>query len=172
MEHSCYHYKTSFRRNARAEVAETVVYIKQVSRAYLGFSMQPTKRPHTEWTRTAFRFLAAAGFTYAGIAHFRDPAFFKKIVPPGFPAPSTLVAVSGVAEIAGGLGLLIPTLRRPAAWGLLALLVAVFPANVFMAVAPEKIPNMHIPRWALWVRLPLQPIMMAWVWWVSKPNRR
>jgi uncharacterized membrane protein len=78
-----------------------------------------------------------------------------------------LVAVSGVAEIAGGIGLLIPRLRRWAGWGLIALLIAVFPANVYMAVSPQRIPDLHFARWMLWLRLPLQGVFVVWVWYAS-----
>jgi uncharacterized membrane protein len=78
-----------------------------------------------------------------------------------------VVAISGVAEIAGGLAVLHPRTRSLARWGLLALLLSVFPANVHMAASPEQIEGLdldRIPRWALWARLPLQPLAMLWVW--------
>ena len=76
-------------------------------------------------------------------------------------------SISGAAEIAGGLAVLHPATRRAGRWWLLALLVAVFPANVHMAVSPEQVPGLDlkkIPRWALWARLPLQPLAMLWTW--------
>jgi len=75
-----------------------------------------------------------------------------------------VVIISGVAEIAGGIGILIPSARRMAGWGLLALLVAVFPANIYMAAYPERF---GIPAWILWVRLPFQVVFFAWVWFVA-----
>ena len=75
--------------------------------------------------------------------------------------------VSGVAEIVGGVAVLHPRTRRFSRWWLLALLLAVFPANIHMAVSPEQIKGLDlnkIPRWALWARLPLQPLAMLWVW--------
>jgi uncharacterized membrane protein len=108
----------------------------------------------------------AAFFATMGTLHFAIPRSFEAIVPPGVPAREA-VAVSGVAELAGGLAVLHPTTRRFARWWLLGLLLAVFPANVHMAVNPEQIrgldPN-RVPRWALWARLPLQPLAMLWVW--------
>ena len=96
--------------------------------------------------------------------HFLRPRPYEAITPPPFPKKES-VAISGVAEIAGGLAVLHPTTRRAGRWGLIALLLAVFPANVWMAVSPEKIPGASkIPRWALWARLPLQPLAMLWVW--------
>jgi uncharacterized membrane protein len=114
------------------------------------------------------RILATIFFIGAGLNHFREPDFYQKIIPPAFPNPPLLVIISGIAEIAGGIGLLIPALRVPAAWGLIALLIAVFPANIYMAVAPDKIPDMHIPHWALWLRLPLQVVLGVWVWFVGR----
>ncbi len=106
--------------------------------------------------------ILATLFTIAGINHFANPEVYRRIVPPYLPAPSLLVIISGIAEIAGGIGLLIPSLRRPAAIGLLALLVAVFPANIHMALHPGDFSE--IPEWLLWLRLPLQPLLMFWVW--------
>jgi uncharacterized membrane protein len=117
------------------------------------------------------RAVAAAGFVAAGTNHFLSPAFYLRIIPPAFPNPALLVAVSGAGEIAGGLGLLVRPLRRAAGIGLIALLACVFPANVYMAVAPERIPELHIPTWALWVRLPLQVVFIAWIWLVALRRR-
>ncbi|MBS1889033.1 MAG: hypothetical protein JSU06_17790 [Actinobacteria bacterium] len=107
----------------------------------------------------------AAFFSLAGAMHFARPRPYEAIVPPPFP-PRESVAISGVAEIAGALAVLHPATRRAGRWWLLALLVAIFPANVWMAVSPEKVPGpgARIPRWALWARLPLQPLAMLWVW--------
>lgn len=106
----------------------------------------------------------AVMFSSAGSLHFLRPKSYEAIVPPPFPKRESVV-ISGVAEIAGAVAVLHPATRRAGRWGLLALLVAVFPANVYMAVSPEKIPGAHkIPRWALWARLPLQPLAMLWVW--------
>ncbi len=118
--------------------------------------------------RFVSRGLAAGLFVGAGIKHFASREFFERIVPPSLPRPDILVAVSGVAEIIGGLGLLIPPLRRPAGWGLIALLVAVFPANVRMALSDDPRVTMALPRWALWARLPLQAALIAWVERVSR----
>ena len=88
-------------------------------------------------------------------------------MPRSLPRHREAVVVSGVAEIAGGLAVIPPPTRRLARWWLLALLLAVFPANVHMAVNPEQVPGLdlnRIPRWTLWARLPLQPLAMLWVW--------
>jgi uncharacterized membrane protein len=102
-------------------------------------------------------------FIGAGVNHFVMPRAYRQIVPPRLGhAAARLVVVSGLAEIAGGVGVLLPLVRRPAGLWLIALLAAVFPANVYMALAPDRF--RRIPRWALYARLPLQPLMMWWAW--------
>ncbi|HUB35702.1 MAG TPA: hypothetical protein VL972_02665 [Solirubrobacteraceae bacterium] len=107
--------------------------------------------------------LLAGAFVGAGVNHFAMPRAYEAIVPPGIPGGARrIVAVSGVAEIAGGVGVLLAPTRRLAGLGLVALLAAVFPANLHMARNPERFAR--IPRWALYARLPLQPLMMRWAW--------
>jgi uncharacterized membrane protein len=96
--------------------------------------------------------------------HFVAPDVYVRIVPPALPWPRLIVLISGIAEIAGGLGLLIPFTLRPAAWGLLVLLVMVFPANVYTAVAHVPFPGIFGKSWAQWLRLPLQIPLIYWVW--------
>jgi uncharacterized membrane protein len=110
-----------------------------------------------------------AFFTFAGVMHFVIPRSYEATVPAYVRVPPReAVLVSGLAELAGGLAVLTPATRRPfARWWLIALLVAVFPANVHMALNPEQVRGLdlrRIPRWALWARLPLQPLMIWWVW--------
>ena len=106
----------------------------------------------------------AAMFVAAGTAHFVWPDVFVQIVPPYLPAPR-LVYVSGVFEILGGVGVLFPETRVAAGWGLILLLLAVFPANVHMALHPDAFPR--IPAWTLYLRLPLQFVLIAWVYWAT-----
>jgi uncharacterized membrane protein len=108
-----------------------------------------------------FLYLFAALFVGAGLLHFLHPETYLRIMPPALPAPRLLVLLSGIAEVAGGLGLLLPATRRGAVWGLLALLLAVFPANIYMLQIHEQL---HIPGWVAWARLPLQPLLMWGVW--------
>jgi uncharacterized membrane protein len=106
-------------------------------------------------------------FTTAGANHFVNPRNYEAIVPPALASRKREInVISGAAEIVGALAVLHPATRRPGRWWLLALLLAVFPANVHMAVSPERVPLdlRKIPRWALWARLPLQPLAMLWVW--------
>jgi uncharacterized membrane protein len=118
------------------------------------------------------RAAVAALFTFTGTMHFVRPRFFEAIVPSAIEAQKKeVVAISGVAEIAGAALVLAPASRRLGRWWLLALLLAVFPANIHMAVNPEQIRGLDMrkfPRWALWARLPLQPLAMLWVWHVTR----
>jgi uncharacterized membrane protein len=111
---------------------------------------------------------ALAGFfSFTGVMHFVIPRSYKAMMPPSLPRHSEAVAISGIAEIVGGLAVAKPSTRHFARWWLLALLVAVFPANVHMAVNPEQARGLdldRLPRWLLWARLPLQPLAMLWVW--------
>lgn len=121
----------------------------------------PAEREPTAGGRS--RRLLAAAFIGAGVNHFVMPRPYEQIVPPSMRRDARrLVVASGVAEIAGGVGVLLPWTRRLAGVGLIALLAAVFPANVHMAREPERFKR--IPRWALYGRLPLQPLMMLWAW--------
>jgi uncharacterized membrane protein len=109
------------------------------------------------------RRLLGAFFIASGVNHFVIPRAYQQIVPPRLHHDAKrLVDVSGVAEVVGGVGVLLPWTCRSAGLGLIALLVAVFPANLYMARAPERFHR--IPRWALYGRLPLQPLMMWWAW--------
>jgi len=104
----------------------------------------------------------AAFFLAAGSLHFLKPKMYEAIVPDSLAEyRREVVFASGVAELAGGAGVLHPRTRRAAGWWLIATLVAVFPANVHMAVHPER--YRAIPPWALWLRLPLQGLCIAWV---------
>jgi uncharacterized membrane protein len=107
------------------------------------------------------RFLAGPFFVFAGVMHFARPKFYLAIMPDYVPAHREMVYASGVAEIAGGLGLMVPATRRPAGWWLIATLIAVFPANVHMALHPERYKKLR--REALYARLPVQGVFIAWV---------
>ncbi|MGA7937046.1 MAG: DoxX family protein [Kovacikia sp.] len=103
-----------------------------------------------------------------GITHFIRPEQYARIVPPQLPNPVALVYISGFFEILGGIGLLIPFVSIAAAWGLIALFIAVFPANINMAmnsIAIEGIP--HHPL-LYWFRLPFQAVLIAWAWWYTR----
>ena len=110
----------------------------------------------------ALRLLAALGFCITGALHFTHTDAYLSVMPPWLPAHEPLVYASGVAEIAGGLGLLPATTRRAAGWWLIATLLAIFPANVHMALNPEQY---DVPGGAalLYARLPLQLVLILWV---------
>ncbi len=113
------------------------------------------------------RLLLAAFFVFAGAMHFVSPAPYLAIMPPVLPWPLALVYLSGIAEIAGGLGVLFPPTRKSAAIGLLLLLIAVFPANVYAARHGMEAFGHAVPSWILWVRLPLQALLIAWVYFAG-----
>ena len=106
-------------------------------------------------------YLWGSVFVFTGTMHFAAPKGFEKIVPPPVPERPA-VQFSGLAEIAGGVGLMLRPTRRAAMWGLLALLTTVFPANVYAALHPETM--RWAPVWSLWARLPLQPVIGLGVW--------
>lgn len=113
-------------------------------------------------------------YVVAGVLHFVAPRVYTQIVPPGLPRPLALVYLSGIAEIVLGIGVLFQRTRRAAAWGLVALLVAVFPAHVYMATHDVVIEG--VPEWArepsdaaTWARLPLQGVLVCWAWWYTRP---
>jgi uncharacterized membrane protein len=107
--------------------------------------------------------MAAATFVLAGALHFTHTGVYARIVPTYLPKHRELVYASGVAEIAGGVGLLHPRTRSPAGWGLIATLIAVFPANVHMALHPEDFPEVPGGRATLLARLPFQGVFLALV---------
>jgi len=120
--------------------------------------------------RRRFRYVLAAAMIAIGIAHFVAPEGFVQIVPAWLPAPLMLVFVSGFFEILGGAGLLFAAVRRHASWGLVALYVAVFPANINMAIHDIQPAGMHVPAWAQWARLPLQVGLILWALWVGRED--
>lgn len=120
--------------------------------------------------RHLLRWLLGGFFIGAGVMHFATLEFFVRIVPPYLPWPEVLVAISGVVEVAFGALVFVPRYASLAGWGLVALLVTVFPANVHMALNPEAFPQFS-PA-VLWGRLPFQFILMAWAFWSTRPTSR
>ena len=117
------------------------------------------------------RWILAVFFVLAGANHFRMPETYLGMMPPWLPAPSAMNLISGAAEILGGLGLLVPAVRRLAGWGLLVLLIAIFPANLHVALQ-GRMPGFDFSPLTLWLRLPFQAGFMAWVWWVAGLGRK
>jgi len=111
------------------------------------------------------RALLAATFIGTGVNHFRVPKTYEAIMPEYIPAHREMVLISGVAEAAGGAGVLSERTSKTAGWWLIATLVAVFPANLHMALNPDHYKK--IPKWALYIRLPIQALFILWVWRVA-----
>ena len=118
--------------------------------------------------KAALRWLLSLAVAASGVGHFVIAGAFVAMVPPWLPAPGLLVSISGACELAGAVGLQIPRTRVWAAWGLIALFIAVFPANVHMAVRQISPGGMHMEPWMLWARLPLQAVFVAWAWWYTR----
>jgi uncharacterized membrane protein len=114
--------------------------------------------------------VAAVFYIGAGTLHFIKPAPYLRIMPPYLPSHAALVRMSGAFEIFGGLGLLVPATRRAAAFGLVALLIAVFPANLYMAMHPVEAGAAGIAPVLRWGRLPLQALLIWWLLWCTRPR--
>lgn len=112
--------------------------------------------------RTISRILLVTFFVLAGLNHFLHPQAYLTMIPPYVPFPRAMNFISGAAEIVGGIAVLFPRLRRAAGWWLIALLLAVFPANLHVALHGWD--GVEIPVWVLWARLPLQVALLAWVY--------
>ena len=128
-----------------------------------------TERPPIESSRLTVisRILLAGIFAGAGVLHIARPGLYRPIMPSVLPAHDALILVSGLAQLAGAIGLLIPRTRRAAAVGLVLLLLAVFPANVEMLRLYRA---RNVVWWAellLWLRLPLQALLIWWAWWAG-----
>ena len=121
--------------------------------------------------KTILRWLFTVVMVGAGLNHFINPDPYIAMMPDALPAHRELVYLSGIAEVAGGLGLILPATRKLAAWGLILLFIAVFPANVNMAVNDLPLGDNAVPSWALWARLPLQLVFIAWAWWFTRDKR-
>ena len=114
------------------------------------------------------KYILAIGFVLAGINHFVNTPFYQRMMPPYFPAHTFFIYLSGVLEIALGILLLVPKYTRHAAFGMIALLVAVYPANFYMAQNPELFSEFR--PWMIRLRLPLQFIIIAWAHWYTRPD--
>ncbi len=116
--------------------------------------------------RLIFRILLAAFFVVAGANHFRAPAVYLGMMPTWLPSPLTLIYISGAAEMLGGIGICVPFVRKFSGRGLLALLVAVFPANLHVALQGHM-PGFDFTPLILWLRLPFQLVAIGCVWWAT-----
>ena len=113
------------------------------------------------------KIVLAVFLIFAGLMHFVRPEFFLKIMPPYLPFPMGLVLISGAFEIMLGASLWIPRLSRIAAWGIIALMFAVFPANIYLFQHQEILPA---PPWVHLLRLPMQVVFILWAYWHTRPD--
>ena len=127
--------------------------------------LKALKLPKEWWRKLSLSGLAVF-FIYFGIDHFINPEFYLSIMPPAFPLHLEAVYISGFFEILGGICVLIPSLRRIAGFGLIALLISVYPANIYMAITPEAFPEISIEL--LYFRLPLQFLFIYWAYSVTR----
>jgi uncharacterized membrane protein len=124
----------------------------------------PLARPLGARTRRdRMRVAAGVAFIIASLPHFVSPERYLPMMPPFIPAPRAMIFLSGVGELLGGIGLLIPSTARLAAWGLAVLLVAIFPANIYVAISGVNAAGLPSSPWYTWSRLPFQ---IVFVWWV------
>ena len=124
-------------------------------------------------TKRILLWAMAVFYTYAGFNHLLNPDVYVAIIPPGLPGPEWLNVGSGLAEIVLGVFILEPRVRVFAAWGLIALLIAIFPANVYVALENVGISSGEPGTgagWLNWVRLPLQALLVLWAWWYTRPD--
>ncbi len=120
----------------------------------------------------ALLILMALFYVYAGVLHFQVPEAYRPMMPPYLPAHLALVYLSGLFEIALGIGVLIPPLRALCAWGLVALLLAVLPANIHIALHDIPVFGAEQGAGALnWVRVALQAVLIVWAWWYTGPRQ-
>jgi len=112
--------------------------------------------------------LLIIGYVAAGINHFRIPQFYIGIIPAYMPFPNILNTLAGVLEIACGLGLILKSTRKYAAWGIVLLLIAFIPVHTAMLSGHTELNGKHVePVWA-WVRLFFQPVLIVWAWWYTR----
>jgi uncharacterized membrane protein len=124
-------------------------------------------------TKRILLWLMAIFYISAGFNHLMNPAFYLAIMPPGLPNPEWLNVLSGLAEIVLGVFVLEPRVRKLAAWGIIALLIAVFPANIYVAVENVGLPagEPGTGNGPLnWVRLPFQAVFILWAWWYTRDD--
>jgi uncharacterized membrane protein len=118
--------------------------------------------------KRALLYFMAAFYVFAGVMHFARPDAYLPMMPPYLPWHGGLVFLSGVAEVALGIAVLVPTLRPIAAWGIILLLIAVFPANIHIALNNVALfGNLEGAGIWNWVRLPMQGVLALWAWWYT-----
>jgi uncharacterized membrane protein len=130
----------------------------------------PMNRLIATTRKEQLRVMLAICIIVVGSLHFAVPDPFVKIVPPYLSSPLALVYISGFFEILGGIGILVPPVSQAAAWGLIVLFIAVFPANINMAVNQIDLPGIPDSSAFRWGRLPFQAVLIAWAWWYTRTD--
>jgi uncharacterized membrane protein len=143
------------------EVALSLLSLRECNISCYPFFLNP---------RLITRILLASLFLFAGTVHLVNPELFLPVMPPWIPFHLFCILASGVFELLGGVGLLVPVrvIRVITGWGLVLLLLAVFPANIYMAVAHVKVHGFPAHAWEAWARLPLQVVLIGLVFWVTE----
>ena len=132
-------------------------------------SLPPLRKvPLLRTARDRAAFALAMGFVMTGVMHFTTTERFLGMMPPWLPWHLELVYLSGVFEIVGALGLLFRSTRRIAAYGLVALLVAVSPANLHVAMSGGHVEGLPTGAWYYWLRIPFQLVFIGWALWVAR----
>ena len=119
--------------------------------------------------KVVFKWVLAVSTGIVGVLHFTNPRPFLDIMPPYLGYHLELVYISGFFEIVGSVGLLVPRTQRAAAWGLIALFIAVYPANIHLALNNPPMDGEIIPAWIRWGRLPIQFVFIYWAWIYTRP---
>ena len=120
--------------------------------------------------KSGLRGLLGVLMIFSGIMHFANPEPYLMMMPDYLPAHEALVAISGVFELLLGVAVFIPKFRALAGWGLVALLIAILPANVWMATEGIQPPGMEMSPTAAWVRVAMQAVLIYWAWAVTRPD--
>jgi uncharacterized membrane protein len=122
--------------------------------------------------QSLFRWLATLFFLIAGALHFVIPQFYQAMMPPFIPFQEFFIVLTGIAEMAGAVGIQIVRFRMLAGRLMIALLLAVFPANIYVAIVQPALPDLEYTPESMWWRLLLQPLFIAWIWWVSVKQQK
>lgn len=123
------------------------------------------------WLKRALLWLMSVVYVFAGVMHLARPEYYRPMMPPYLPAHDFLIFVSGLAELGFGILVVDAKTRRWAAWGLIALLIAIFPANIHIAL--HNVPVFGATEGAgffNWIRLPFQAVFILWAWWYTRPE--
>lgn len=140
-----------------------ILLLALVLQAAAKFNLNPQKN-----FKDNARLATGAAFVFTGVSHFLAPGKFMEMMPPFLPAPIFLIYLSGFFEVAGGIGLMIAKTKGLATLGLVLLLLAVFPANIYIALNNVQLGGLMSYQAYQWIRLPMQFVVIGWVWWCGE----